>query len=102
MSTTTTVEILVGADPVEQTETIAVAGFLAGCGSTRTSYATDLRLFAAWCDERNRLSTCADPRSTTSPALNRPGFCGDSGGWVSSGRLNRLGDCVRAGGARPR
>ncbi len=30
----------------------AVAGFLAGyCGSTRRSYATDLRLFAAWCEE---------------------------------------------------
>ncbi len=30
----------------------AVAGFLAGyCGSTRRSYATDLKLFAAWCEE---------------------------------------------------
>ena len=30
----------------------AVAGFLAGyCGATRRSYATDLRLFAAWCEE---------------------------------------------------
>ncbi len=52
MSTRTTVEILVADDPVEQTQTIAVAGFLAGyCGSTRTSYATDLRLFASWCHE---------------------------------------------------
>ncbi len=32
----------------------AIAGFLAGyCGSTRRSYATDLRLFAAWCGEAN-------------------------------------------------
>jgi integrase/recombinase XerD len=31
-----------------------VAGFLAGyCGSTRRSYATDLRLFASWCHEAN-------------------------------------------------
>ena len=30
----------------------ALAGFLAGyCGSTRRSYATDLRLFASWCKE---------------------------------------------------
>lgn len=29
-----------------------MAGFLAGyCGSTRRSYATDLRLFSAWCHE---------------------------------------------------
>jgi integrase/recombinase XerD len=35
-------------------EAIAVAGFLAGyCGSTRRSYATDLRLFSMWCHERN-------------------------------------------------
>jgi hypothetical protein len=104
----------------ERTETLAVAVFLAGyCGSTRTSYATDLRLFATSCHEGNltlfgarrahlelfgrwmeecgrmrstvvrrlstwpastatasrsswwsatRPSTCADPRSTTSPA----------------------------------
>jgi integrase/recombinase XerD len=32
----------------------AIAGFLAGyCGSTRRSYATDLRLFGAWCGEAN-------------------------------------------------
>lgn len=32
----------------------ALAGFLAGyCGSTRRSYATDLRLFAVWCKEAN-------------------------------------------------
>jgi site-specific recombinase XerD len=30
----------------------AIAGFPAGyCGSTRRSYATDLRLLAAWCGE---------------------------------------------------
>jgi hypothetical protein len=33
---------------------VMFAGFLAGyCGSTRRSYATDLRLFAAWCGEAN-------------------------------------------------
>jgi hypothetical protein len=32
----------------------AIAGFLAGyCGSTRRSYATDVRLFAAWCGGAN-------------------------------------------------
>ncbi len=37
------------ADDTNQTRG-AVAGFLAGYrGSTRRSYATDLRLFAAWC-----------------------------------------------------
>ncbi len=52
MSTTTTVEILLADDSVERTEMMAVAGFLAGyCGSTGTSYATDLRLFATWCHE---------------------------------------------------
>ncbi len=39
-------------DPVERKEMMAVAGFLAGYGgSTRVSYATDLRLFTAWCHE---------------------------------------------------
>ncbi len=39
--------------PDDATQTgAAVAGFLAGyCGSTRRSYATDLKLFAAWCDQ---------------------------------------------------
>jgi integrase/recombinase XerD len=41
------------ADDTTQTRA-AIAGFLAGyCGSTRRSYATDLRLFAAWCGEAN-------------------------------------------------
>jgi hypothetical protein len=50
MSTSTTVEVVRPDDPGERAETVAVAGFLAGYfGSTRTSYATDLRLFATWC-----------------------------------------------------
>jgi integrase/recombinase XerD len=50
MSTTT--EILFVEDPSVAAERIAVAGFLAGyTGSTRRSYGTDLRLFAAWCRE---------------------------------------------------
>ena len=41
-------------DDLLRTESIAVAGFLAGyCGSTRRSYATDLRLFSAWCHDAN-------------------------------------------------
>jgi hypothetical protein len=44
---------LVLADAATQTGA-AIAGFLAGYyGSTRRSYATDLRLFAAWCGEAN-------------------------------------------------
>jgi len=50
MSITTAFEVLVADDSVERREMMAVAGFLAGdCGSTRVSYATDLRLFAGWC-----------------------------------------------------
>lgn len=52
MSTTITFEIFSG-DETERAKVLAVAGFLAGyCRSTRTSYATDLRLFATWCHER--------------------------------------------------
>ena len=48
MTVTTTVVL---ADDSNQTR-CAVAGFLAGYrGSTRRSYDTDLRLFAAWCEE---------------------------------------------------
>ena len=51
---TTTVEVARLEDPIDGTEAIALAGFLAGyCGATRKSYATDLRLFATWCHERN-------------------------------------------------
>ncbi len=53
MSTSTSVTVVLVDDPMRK-ETIAVAGFLAGyCGSTRRSYATDLRLFSAWCQEAN-------------------------------------------------
>ena len=49
---TTTMKIVLADDATQ--ERSAVAGFLAGyCGSTRRSYATDLRLFAAWCREAN-------------------------------------------------
>lgn len=45
-------EIIRRPDPDEQAALAAVAGFLAGyCDPTRRSYATDLRLFAAWCSE---------------------------------------------------
>jgi site-specific recombinase XerD len=40
-------------DPLDVRERGAVAEFLAGySGNTRASYATDLRLFAAWCGDR--------------------------------------------------
>ena len=44
-------------DPLDVREHSAIAGFLAGySGNTRVSYATDLRLFTAWCaDNRLRL-----------------------------------------------
>ena len=49
MSTTTCTSVL-AEDPVERAEAMAVGGFLAGyAGATRTSYATDLRIFASWC-----------------------------------------------------
>jgi site-specific recombinase XerD len=52
MSSTTAIEVLGADDSVERREMMAVAGFLAGYrGSTRVSYATDLRLFAIWCHE---------------------------------------------------
>ena len=51
MSTSTSVTIVV--DHPMRKETIAVAGFLAGyCGSTRRSYATDLRLFSGGATRR--------------------------------------------------
>ncbi len=51
-STTPPSKSCVPEDPGERAETVAVAGFLAGyCPSTRTSYATDLRLFSTWCHE---------------------------------------------------
>ncbi len=44
MSTTTTVEVLLGDDPAERTQTIAAAGFLAGyCCS-----AAEMYLFTTW------------------------------------------------------
>ena len=46
MSTNTSVAVVL-VDDCMRPEAIAVAGFLAGyCGSTRRSYATDLRLFS--------------------------------------------------------
>ena len=52
MSITTVVEVVIAEETVERREMLAVAGFLVGYGgSTRVSYATDLRLFAAWCHE---------------------------------------------------
>lgn len=49
MPTSSSVTVVLVDDPMPK-ETIAVAGFLAGyCGSTRRSYATELRLFSAWC-----------------------------------------------------
>ena len=53
MSRSTSVTVVLVDDPMLK-ETMAVAGFLAGyCGGTRRSYATDLRLFSAWCHEAN-------------------------------------------------
>ena len=50
---TATAELVLADDP-ERSERDAIAGFLAGyCGVTRRSYATDLRLFAAWCHQLN-------------------------------------------------
>lgn len=49
---TTMFDLVVVEDPIAQRELIAVAGFLAGYGTTtRTSYRTDLRIFTNWCHE---------------------------------------------------
>jgi site-specific recombinase XerD len=49
---TTCVAVVLVDDHEGRSEEIAVGGFLAGyCGSTRRSYATDLRLFTSWCQE---------------------------------------------------
>ena len=49
---TDTFELVVVEDQAAQRELIAVAGFLAGYRTTtRTSYRTDLRIFANWCHE---------------------------------------------------
>lgn len=45
-----TTELSTFDDPTSRRELLVIAGFLAGYGtSTRTGYATDLRLFADWC-----------------------------------------------------
>ncbi|MBW3615517.1 MAG: tyrosine-type recombinase/integrase [Actinobacteria bacterium] len=54
MTPTTTTTSVVLVDELGSARS-AVAGFLAGyCGATRRSYATDLRIFAAWCAEAKR------------------------------------------------
>ncbi len=53
-TTTVSTDLVVVEDPSGWAEASAVAGFLAAYrGSTRVSYATDLRLFSAWCREAN-------------------------------------------------
>ncbi len=50
MSTISCTTVVLAEDPSERTKAMAVGGFLAGySGATRTSYATDLRIFATWC-----------------------------------------------------
>ena len=45
-------EIVCMDDPVEVTERVAVAAFIAGYSDpTRRSYATDLRIFSSWCHD---------------------------------------------------
>ena len=49
---TTTATLVSYEDPSVMTERLAIAGFLAGyTGATRTSYTTDLRIFANWCQD---------------------------------------------------
>ncbi|HEV2071334.1 MAG TPA: site-specific integrase [Acidimicrobiales bacterium] len=52
MSTITCTAVLLAEDPSQRAEGMAVGGFLAGyAGATRTSYATDLRIFSTWCGQ---------------------------------------------------
>lgn len=56
MDATTSVEgeLVLFDDAAGRAERVAGAGFLAGyAGSTRASYATDLRLFGTWCHEHD-------------------------------------------------
>lgn len=49
----TSTAVVVAEPSPERREAVAVAGLLAGYGgSTRRSYAIDLRLFGCWCHER--------------------------------------------------
>jgi site-specific recombinase XerD len=51
-TTVHTAEVVRYDDPVIITERVAVAAFIAGyTDPTRRSYATDLRIFAAWCHD---------------------------------------------------
>ena len=51
---TSSTEIVVYDDPLHVSERVAVAAFLAGYrGGTRTSYTTDLRIFACWCHDHH-------------------------------------------------
>jgi len=47
-------EIVAYEDPLHVSERVAIAAFLAGySGGTRTSYTTDLRIFADWCHDHH-------------------------------------------------
>lgn len=51
---TITPTVLVTTNDSEHSDVLALAGFLAGyCRATRTSYATDLSIFAGWCHQSN-------------------------------------------------
>ena len=53
---TTTTELVSYEEPSVITERVAVAGFLAGyTANTLTSYTTDLRIYADWC-QANQLT----------------------------------------------
>ena len=53
-TTSLTAEIVRYDDPLLVSERVAVAAFLAGySGGTRTSYCTDLRIFAGWCHDHD-------------------------------------------------
>ncbi len=53
-------EIVVYDEPQHMSERVAVAAFLAGYGGgTRTSYTTDLRIFAGWCHDHHAAQSSA-------------------------------------------
>ena len=51
---TTTTELVSYEHPGVIAERVAIAGFLAGTGNTRTGYTTDVRIFANWCHHNQR------------------------------------------------
>ena len=87
-------------DPVIITERVAVAAFIAGyTDPTRRSYATDLRIFAAWChDHGNNMLNVKRPHLETfarwmeqegrmASTIGRSSSASRADGWTATARI---------------